>query len=259
MTEPAPRTTDWDAETYHRVAGMQERWGLKVLDRLDLRGDETVLDAGCGSGRMTRHLLERLPHGRVIGVDASPSMIDHAQRELGDDGRVELIVADLAELQLDEPVDAIFSNATFHWVPDHARLFSALFAALRPGGRLEAQFAGEGNVADFEAAILAAARDARFIEHLGDMPSPWYFASANDTEARLRDAGFELERLSMEHFDEQPSDPRTFMRATGLNAHLERLPEGLRDEFVDAVQDSLPDRPIFHYVRLNVSARRPDG
>ena len=122
-------------ETYHRVADPQEEWGREVLARLELAGDETVLDAGCGSGRVTRQLLERLPDGRVIGVDAL-AVDDRARRArtLADDDRVELIVADLLELELDEPVDAIFSNATFHWILDHERLFERLFAALRPGG-----------------------------------------------------------------------------------------------------------------------------
>jgi trans-aconitate 2-methyltransferase len=258
VAEPE-RTTDWDAETYHRIAGMQERWGLKVLDRLPLRGDETVLDAGCGSGRMTRHILERVPNGRVIGVDASPSMIEHARQELGESDRLELVTADLLELELDEPVDAIFSNATLHWVLDHERLFQRLFAALRPGGRMEAQFGGEGNVAEWEAAIIALEADERFAPHLGGRGRPWYFAGLQDTEARLRGAGFEIERLSLDEFDEQPPDPHAFMKASGLNTHLQRLPEELRDEFVDALRDSLPSPVTLHYVRLNVSARRPAG
>jgi trans-aconitate 2-methyltransferase len=252
------RPTDWDAQTYHRLAEMQERWGLGVLDRLPLRGDETVLDAGCGSGRMTRHLLERLPSGRVIGVDASPSMIEHARRELGNGG-VELIVADLADLELDEQVDAIFSNATFHWVGDHDRLFVRLFAALRPGGRLEAQFGGEGNVAEWESAIIRLTKDPRFSAELGEMEVPWYFASPQDTEARLAASGFEIDRVSVDRYDERPPDPYEFMRASGLNAHLARLSDEVADQFVAALRDAVPEPATLHYVRLNISARRPDG
>jgi trans-aconitate 2-methyltransferase len=236
---------------------MQERWGLGVLDRLRLEGDEAVLDAGCGSGRMTRHILERLPRGRVIGVDSSPAMIAHAHEELGERPNLELIVADLLELELPEPVDAIFSNAAFHWVPDHERLFRRLLAALRAGGAMEAQFGAHGNVAEWEAAVLALEGDERFAPYLRGMTRPWYFASLSDTDARLRRAGFEVDRLWLESFDEQPPDPRAFMRASGLNAHLQRLPDVLREEFVDALADSLPRPLTLHYIRLNVSARRP--
>jgi trans-aconitate 2-methyltransferase len=257
MSRDPSRATDWDAESYHRIAGMQERWGLKVLDRLPLRGDETVLDAGCGSGRMTRHVLERLPRGRVIGVDASPSMVEHARQELGDDERIELIVADLAELDLTRQVDAIFSNATFHWVPDHERLFERLFAALRPGGRMEVQFGGEGNVREFVTAIEAASADERFAAYFEGMKTPWYFAGPEQTEERLRGAGFDVGSISLDHYDEQPDDPYAFMRASGLNAHIERLPGDLPAQFMQQLRERLPEPVVLHYVRLNVSATRP--
>src|SRR3954454_12352794 len=124
---------EWDAEAYHRLAKPQEEWARQVLERLSLRGDETVLDAGCGSGGVTQLLLERLPNGRVIGVDGSQAMIEGARSNLQEWGdRGDLRVGDLLELQLDEPVDAVFSNATFHWVPDHETLFRRLREAMKP-------------------------------------------------------------------------------------------------------------------------------
>ncbi len=138
---------DWDAATYHRISEPQVTWGRRVLDRLPLRGDETVLDAGCGTGRLTAELLERLPRGRVLALDNSPAMLAAAREYLaprfGD--RVSFVLADLQELAdrpLPEPVDAIFSTAAFHWVLDHPRLFRGLYRALRPGGRLVAQCGG---------------------------------------------------------------------------------------------------------------------
>src|SRR5918994_6898296 len=140
----APR--DWDATTYARLSAPMTAMGSDVLDRLVLRGDETVLDAGCGTGNVTRLLVERLPRGRVIAVDAAPSMVEQARELLPP--AVDVRRADLLELALDEPVDAILSTATFHWVPDHDRLVANLYAALKPGGRLVAQCGGHGNVAE---------------------------------------------------------------------------------------------------------------
>src|SRR6185295_18012947 len=137
---------EWDGATYDRVSGPMEAMGLEVLARLELRGDETVVDGGCGSGRITAALLERLPHGRVIGVDGAPSMIETARERLGERKNLELRVADLCELELDQPADAILSTATFHWIKDHAQLFDRLRAALRGGGRLVAQCGGQGNI-----------------------------------------------------------------------------------------------------------------
>src|SRR4051794_4995531 len=140
-------SSSWDASTYDRVSDVQQKWAEVVLERLPLAGDETVLDAGCGSGAVTRRLLDRLPRGHVIAVDASEEMVAHARVALGE--RATVFRADLATLRLHEPVDAIFSNAVFHWVLDHDALFGAVRAALRPGGRLVAQCGGAGNLDRF--------------------------------------------------------------------------------------------------------------
>jgi trans-aconitate 2-methyltransferase len=248
---------EWDASSYDRVADPQEGWGREVLARFDFEGDETVLDAGCGSGRVTALLLERLPRGRVVGVDGSKAMVQQARAALGGDERVELRVADLLELELDEKVDAVFSNATFHWILDHERLFSRLFAVLRPGGLVEAQCGAEGNVAEWRREIEAVQGDERFSAYLRGMPAAWNFASVGDTEDRLARAGFEVGRVWLEEKVVEPREPRAFARASGLAKHLARLPEELHEQFVDAVLGSLPRPLTLRYVRLNISARRP--
>jgi trans-aconitate 2-methyltransferase len=249
--------TDWDAATYDRVAGPQEEWGLEVLERLELSGDETVLDAGCGTGRLTRHLIDRVPDGRVIGIDSSPAMIEKARENLGD--TADLRVVSLLDLGLDQEVDAVFSNATFHWVIDHDRLFARLFAALRPEGALEAQCGGQGNVAEVENALLNLQGDERFAPYLRAMRLPWYFASVADTEARLARAGFDSPRCWLDRKEVQPADPEAwpFLSSCVVNQHLDRLPGDLREPFLEALVDSMPRPLTLRYVRLNISARRP--
>ena len=251
-------TVDWDAATYHRVADPQFAWGQEVLERLELAGDEAVLDAGCGSGRVTRLLAERLPDGHVIGVDAAPSMIEVAREQLADlGGRVELRRLDLLELDLGGEVDAVFSNATFHWILDHERLFARLFEALKPGGVLEAQCGGQGNIGDWMRAIEAAEGDERFAAYLRGIPAVKNFASVGDTEARLERAGFEVGGVWLENKTVEPDEPRAFISTVVLAKHLQHLPADLRDDFVDAVLGSMPRPVVLEYVRLNVSARRP--
>ncbi len=170
---------DWDADVYDRVADPQEAWGREVLDRLPLAGDETVLDAGCGSGRVTQLLLERLPRGRVIGIDASAAMVEVARTRLGE--RAELRTGDLTELQVEAPVDAVFSNAVFHWVSDHDRLFERLYAALRSGGRLAAQCGARGNVASVRKAVRATYEQPAFAGVSRPPAGTWNFATAEET------------------------------------------------------------------------------
>ena len=246
--------TEWDAQTYDRVSDPQFEWGLEVLERLELAGDEYVMDAGCGSGRVTAKLLERLPKGRVLCVDASESMIEKARDALGE--RAEYLVADLAELQVSEPVDVVFSTATFHWVMDHDRLFARLHAALRPGGRIVAQCGGQGNVARHAQAIISVATRPEFIDHFQNMSVMWNFASPEETEERLRRAGFEQVRCWLEDKPVQPDDPYAFTTTVTMGPHLSRLPEELRRPFAEAVLEAEDDPLVLDYVRLNIDASR---
>jgi trans-aconitate 2-methyltransferase len=245
---------EWDAQTYDRVSDPQFQWGLEVLERLELAGGEYVMDAGCGSGRVTAKLLERLPNGRVLCVDASESMIEKAREALGD--RADYLVADLSELRVDRPVDVVFSTATFHWVMDHDRLFARLHDALRPGGRVVAQCGGQGNVARHAQAIVSVATRPEFAEHFQDMTVMWNFASPEETEERLRSAGFEQVRCWLEDKPVQPEDPYAFTTTVTMGPHLSRLPEEQRRSFAEAVLD-LEDEPlVLDYVRLNIEATR---
>jgi trans-aconitate 2-methyltransferase len=244
---------DWDAATYERLAAPLTAMGADVLDRLVLRGDETVLDAGCGTGNVTRVLLERLPRGRVIAVDAAPSMVEQARDLLP--AAVDVRQADLAELALDEPVDAVLSTATFHWIGDHERLFASLHAALKPGGRLVAQCGGHGNVAEVKQAGLDAAAEPRFAPYFADWAADWNFATPADTERRLRAAGFTDVWCWLTRVDVDPGDPAGYLGAICLGSFLARLPEELREPFVAAALEHLPEPLELHYVRLNILAR----
>lgn len=248
---PSSSSRDWDAPTYDRVADPMTRWGGALLDRLPLDGDERVLDAGCGSGRVTEALAERLPGGRVVALDGSPSMVAAARERLARFGdRIEFVVADLGRspLPVAEPVDAVFSSATFHWVADHDVLFANLAAVTRPGGRLVAQCGGSGNIASVQRALAT----------VGDgWLGPAHFETVEATTRRLTAAGYvDIECwLHDETTRFEPGAPfETYLRTVVLGAHLDRLPAAQRDDFVRAVVERLPE-PVLDYVRLNIVAR----
>lgn len=243
---------EWDAETYDAVSDPQFRWGMEVLDRLELRGDETAVDAGCGSGRVTEQLLARLPEGSMIAVDGSEAMIAKAQERLGE--RSSYVVSDLSELALPERVDLIFSTATFHWIVDHERLFARLRANLVPGGRLVAQCGGEGNVAEHAKAIAAVAARPEYLPHFEGMTAMWNFAAPEPTEAHLRAAGFSEARCWLQPKPYAPAEPLRFTMTVTLGPHLARLPEELRQPFAEAVLELCEQPLTLDYVRLNIEA-----
>jgi trans-aconitate 2-methyltransferase len=245
--------TPWDARTYDRSSAPQQAWASEVLARLDgIAPDVTALDVGCGTGLVTEALLVLVPRGRVLAIDASADMVALARRRLGDRG--EVWCQDVLDLELDEPVDAIVSTAALHWVTDHDRLWPRLARALRPGGVLEVQCGGEGNIERVREVIEAVARDAA-PELVGW--SPWTFAGPQETDRRLQEAGFTATRCWLEPRPTNPQDVDAFVRTSILPAHLERLPEERRERFAAAVVAGV--RLPLDYVRLNVSAVRvPD-
>jgi trans-aconitate 2-methyltransferase len=243
---------EWDGNSYDRISGTMQALAMDVLERLELAGDETVVDAGCGSGRVTQALIEQLPDGHVIAVDESVSMIDAARERLGADA--DLRVADLVELELAEPVDAIFSTATFHWIADHQRLFARMHAALRPGGRLVAQCGGEGNISILRAhadEVLAREPYARAFD--GFAP-PWNYQGAEPTRERLLAAGFSSAECWLTPAPREPEAPREFLSTIVLGPHYQHLPEELREPFMDDVLELLGEPVVVDYVRLNIDA-----
>jgi trans-aconitate 2-methyltransferase len=220
---------NWDAATYDRVAGPQETWARAMLERLPERVPR-LLDAGCGTGRVTRLLLDRADH--VVAVDRDPEMLAAARTALA--GEAEVREADLLDLELDEPVDLVFSCAVFHWIDDHDRLFAGLRRALHPGGRLIAQCGGAGNIAT--------------VDRVAPRPDPFHFPGPEETEDRLRAAGFCEARAWLEPWPVVPDDPAAYVRAVCLHGHPDA------DALTPVVVAALGDPPEVDYVRLNLEA-----
>jgi len=252
---PAPR--DWDAKSYDRVSGPQVQMAGAVLERLGLAGHETVLDAGCGSGRVTALLLDRLPHGAVVAADAAPSMIEESRARYAGEPRVTVLdPVDLTRLELPEPVDAVFSNAVFHWIADHDALFARLHAALRPGGRLSAQCGGRGNIDRFRLLADEVAAEPPYAEHMAGFRRPWNYAAPEPTQERLRAAGFSDVKCWLQPWPVTPDEPLEYARTVCLGNHLEALPEGLREVYAREVVRRSGRPLVLEYVRLNLLATR---
>jgi trans-aconitate 2-methyltransferase len=263
-TPPAPR--EWNAPTYHRVSAPQFTWGQAVLDRLVLAGDETVLDVGCGTGRLTALLLDRLPQGRAIGIDLSTSMLATARRELpaGSRDRVAFVHADASALPIAGAAHAIFSTATFHWVLDHPRLFRSLWRALMPGGRLVAQCGGGPNLERHHRRAAALMRAPAYASYFQSWIDPWEFADAETTRGRLAAAGFRDIATRVTAAPVVQPDRAAFVEFVThviFRPHLARLPdEPRRSAFVGELASLAAADPIpfeLDYWRLDIDATRP--
>jgi trans-aconitate methyltransferase len=259
---------EWNAAKYHSVSDPQFNWGKTVLDRLGrlpLRGDEVIVDAGCGTGRLTAELLERWPAARVVAVDASQNMLEVARRFLERFGsRVSFVCADLAAWHDDACADVVFSTATFHWIKDHPKLFANLFRALRPGGWLCGQCGGASNLAVQHARCDELIRREPFAPFFTEWTDPWEFASADTTRLRLAAAGFVGVETSVELADvvfPGPGEFREFVTTVILRPYLAYLPEeALRAKFVERITDlAAHDSPAYclDYRRLNLLGHKP--
>src|SRR5215472_6967774 len=176
--QSAAMSREWNAHVYHRVSVPQLSWGRKVLGRVPLRGDETILDAGCGTGLLTHDLLEVLPRGRVVGIDLSRNMLATAREHLAPafGARVEFVCCDFLHLPFDNAFDGIFSTAAFHWVLDHDPLFANLHRALRPGGWLCAQCGGGPNLARLLKRVNTLISAPEYAPHFRNSRFPWEFS-----------------------------------------------------------------------------------
>ena len=257
--------SEWNATTYHRVSDPMLNLGIPVLARLPLSGRELVVDLGCGTGRLTELLLERLPHGKVIAADLSANMLrtahDHLRPRFHD--QVSFVRVDASALPFVDSADAVFSTATFHWVRDHDALFAGVHLALRNGGRLVAQCGGGPNIERLHGRCYRIMKAPIFAPFYADWKEVWRFESADATRARLERLGFRdidtwLESTPIVHPDAGAF--REFVANIVCRAHLARLPDDrLRNEFMDRLTAmAAADDPPFEldYWRLNILARK---
>jgi trans-aconitate methyltransferase len=254
---------EWNAAQYHCLSEPQVAWGARVLEAIELRGDERVLDAGCGTGRVTAMLAGRVPRGRLVALDRSRQMLERA-REVLAPHRALLVCATLPDVPLVAAVELIFSTATFHWVLDHPALFRAMHRALVPGGRLVAQCGGAGNLDRLHTRARRLMQSPAFAAAFAAWTPPWEFADADTTARRLGEAGFERVETWLEPAPTVLADAEryaAFLTTVIFRDHLNYLRnEASRRAFIgELTAEGAGDTPRFSldYQRLNVVARKP--
>jgi trans-aconitate methyltransferase len=270
MNQIDHRYEDWDAQTYHKISNIQLLWGQELLASRQWNGDEIVLDAGCGSGRVTKIISSLVPKGRVYAVDLDQSMISAAKSNLRHVKNIRFVLADISLLELTEEVDVVFSNAVIHWIADHYKLFSNLRKLLKDNGEMLIQCGGKGNLRETHRLLEEVRKKSEFIKYFTNWVTPWNFASEEETLVILEKIGFSHIRTKLTKKIAQFSSSeeyKQFMQTVVMKPYLSYLPTDdnlcIRKAFVDAFLkkkefqtkfSNESNKWIADYVRLNISA-----
>ena len=239
----------WNAEDYARNSGAQQSWARELIAKLALAGQETVLDLGCGDGKVTAEIAELVPRGSVLGVDSSPAMIDLARRTFppADHPTLSFEIADARSLPYQGRFDVIFSNAALHWVVDHRPVLGGVARALKAGGRLLFQCGGRGNGEEFFAIARQMSGEQPWRVHFEGFTFPWGFYGPEEYGPWCREAGLAPRRIELL--------PRVmkqngfvglagWVRTTWM-PYTDRLPEDRREPFItEACERYLATHPL---------------
>lgn len=178
---------DFDGKKYEKASLHQKEWGDRILAAIDFKGDERVLDLGCGDGVLTSHIAELVPKGEVVGIDGSEGMIAAASEKRRPN--LKFFLQDINDIEFENEFDLVFSNAALHWVKDHRMLLANVSRALRPGGRVRFNFAADGNCSHFYQVTREAMAQERFRHCFEQFKWPWYMPSVEEYEDLVRESG----------------------------------------------------------------------
>jgi trans-aconitate methyltransferase len=258
----------WSAADYASNSVVQQTWARELIAGLKLRGDERILDVGCGDGKITAEIARAVPRGAAVGVDASPQMIEYSQKTFpsGKNPNLEFHAMDARKIQFVRKFDLVFSNAALHWVDDHQAFLRGAASVLRAGGRLMVSCGGKGNAYDVFLALRPEMRMKRWREFFRKMDAPYFFHSPEEYKKWLPRFGFKTRSVKLTPKDATYPGREGFarwLRTTWL-PYTQRVPERLREEFIAGVVERyVAKHPVdakglvhVRMVRLEIDATR---
>jgi trans-aconitate 2-methyltransferase len=231
----------WDAADYAANSAVQQTWARELIARLNLCGDEHILDVGCGDGKVTAEIARALPRGLAVGTDASPQMIEFAQKAFSPkkNPNLEFHVMDARKIKSGRRFDFVFSNAALHWVDDHQAILRGVASVLKSGGRLVVSCGGKGNAHDVFLALRPEMRLKHWRGFFLKMPTPYFFYAPGDYEKWLPKFGFQIQNVKLAPKDATYDGAEGFaawLRTTWI-PYVRRVPENLREKFIATVTE----------------------
>ncbi len=258
-------TFEFDAEKYKKASAHQRQWGKKLIAELDLKDNERILDLGCGDGGITAQLAELVPNGLVVGIDASQSMIESAKKTHKAQN-LKFDLMDINTIDFEDEFDAVFSNATLHWVKDHNKLLANVHKSLRTEGILRFNFAADGNCSHFFKVIKQVMAEKKYAEYFSDFDWPWYMPAVDEYEKNLTQFGFKETKVWGENADRYFASTEEMIRwvdQPSIVPFLKCVDDVDKKLFRDAVVEQMvketiqPDRTCFEtFRRINIFAKK---
>lgn len=256
------KTFEFDGEKYEKASKHQKEWGTRLISQLQLKGDESILDLGCGDGALTKQLALLVPNGRVLGIDASTGMIKTAEKHISPN--LNFACMDIDQISFKNEFDVIYSNAALHWVKNHSRLLKNTFAALKPGGVIMWNFAGNGTCSIFFEVIRQKIADSKYAGFFQDFIWPWYMPPKSEYESLVNLAGFSKATITEENADRSFSDADEMIKwldQPTLVPFIQCIPDHIKENFRQDIMKAMlkkslqPDGTCFEtFRRIKVCA-----
>lgn len=258
------RTFEFDGEKYKKASKHQQEWGNRLIGELSLNGDENILDLGCGDGSLTEQLSQLVPDGSVLGIDASAGMIETARKRVRDN--LVFTQMDINTIHFRNVFDVVFSNATLHWIKDHKKLLKKTVTALKEGGMILWDFAGDGNCSNFYGVIREKIRNEKYKPYFNGFEWPWYMPAKTEYEKIIAASGFGRYEITEENRDRYFSNPDEMIKwidQPSIVPFMEVIPNKLKSAFREDVINSMlektlqPDGTCFEtFRRIHVKATK---
>lgn len=257
---------EWDAETYDNISTVQEEFALKLIQLRNWMGKEIVIDAGCGSGRVTKILAKEIPNGKIYAVDIDVNMIDKAKANLSQFENVTVINSDLLDLSLQiisSKVDVIFSNAVLHWILNHQKLFNTFFELLSQNGQLLIQCGGYGNLKKAISIFDKVKESEKFKDYFKEWKEEWYFPKPSDTEKLLNEIGYKNIKVYLSEASigfVNKSSYSLYLKTVVLGPYLRYIPsDNDKELYLGSILNEIEQNNLemvwnLDYVRLNILA-----
>jgi trans-aconitate 2-methyltransferase len=258
--------TQWNPNDYNQHSAQQQKWAKEILPRLALKGDERILDIGCGDGKITAEVAQHVPNGSVVGVDASAEMIDFAKKQYSTVANLHFEERDARSLNFDGQFDWVISFACLHWVIDHRPMLAGIRRSLCPDGRILLQCGGKGNAAEIAQVVFKIIAEPKWANYFTDFTFPWGFYSPDEYRPWLEEVGFTVTHLilipkDMTHAGREGL--KGWLRTTWM-PYWQRVPSDLQQQFIDEIVDEylqghpLDSNGLVHLpmVRLEIEAKR---